>query len=224
MSLIINKQTCVVFDLDDTLYKEVEFLKSAYRHISNLLLPFTRIDIYDFMFDLYAKGENTFDIVKEKFSFPYSIKEIVAEYRNHKPSINLPQQTRAVLEEIKSMAGKVGLLTDGRSLSQRNKIEALDLSLFFDDVRISEETGCQKPADDCFTFFERKYQEMEQFIYVGDNIKKDFVTPNKLGWQTLGLVMDESNIHQQDLGIDQIYHPKTWIKNLEEMLDKLKKN
>lgn len=217
MSLTINQQTCVVFDLDDTLYKEVEFLKSAYLHISKLLLPFTGVDIYDFMFDLYVKGENTFDIVKEKFSFPYTIKEIVAEYRNHLPTLTLQEQTKELLGKIKTTVCKVGLLTDGRSITQRNKIEALGIAAFFDDIRISEETGYQKPDEKCFLFFQNKYPEISNFIYIADNIKKDFVTPKRLGWQTCGMMMNEWNIHKQDLNIDQIYHPHIWIENITEL-------
>ena len=218
MSLIIDKQTCIVFDLDDTLYKEVDFLKSAYHHISKLLLPYTGQDIYDFMFGLYVNGENTFDVVKEKFSFPYSIKEIVAEYRNHKPTLTISSQTTELLQKLKTSAGKVGLLTDGRSLTQRNKIEALGIATYFDDISVSEETGYQKPAEECFTFFQTEYSDLNKFIYIADNIKKDFVTPNRLGWQTYGLKANEWNIHKQDLIIEKMYHPAHWISDLSELL------
>src|SRR4051794_36889139 len=124
MSLIIDKYTCIVFDLDDTLYKEVEFLKSAYRHISNLLLPYTGRDIYPLMFDLYKSGKNTLDVIKEEFNFPHTIKELVHEYRFHTPTLTLPEEVLVLLNHIKATAGKIGLLTDGLSITQRNKINA----------------------------------------------------------------------------------------------------
>ena len=36
------------------------------------------------------------------------------------------------------------------------------------------------------------------FIYVGDNLKKDFIYPNQHGWQTICLKNDGQNIHAQD--------------------------
>ncbi len=30
-------KTCVLFDLDDTLYKEIDFVKSGYTHVDNYL-------------------------------------------------------------------------------------------------------------------------------------------------------------------------------------------
>lgn len=48
----------VVFDLDDTLYKEVDFLKSAYMEISNRLISHYDLpeDLYNIMMDLYKKS------------------------------------------------------------------------------------------------------------------------------------------------------------------------
>jgi len=218
MSLIINKQTCIVFDLDDTLYKEVEFLKSAYRHISTLLLPYTGSDIYEMMIDLYTTGKNTLDLIKEKFDFPYSVKELVHEYRYHSPKLTISEEVLLLLKHSKEKAGKVGLLTDGRSITQRNKIESLGIASYFDDIRISEETGCEKPAEGCFTFFQYKYPYLQHFVYIADNIKKDFITANKLGWQTCGLRMNEWNIHKQDLNLESCYHPLMWIANISELI------
>jgi putative hydrolase of the HAD superfamily len=218
MSLIIDRQTCIVFDLDDTLYKEVEFVKSAYRHISKLILPYTGCSVYEEMFQLYRTGKNALDIIKEEFDFPYSIKELVYEYRYHKPTLEISKEVSLLLKCSKDVAGKVGLLTDGRSVTQRNKIAALGITHYFDDIRISEETGCEKPAEQCFTYFQNKYPELHQFIYVGDNLKKDFVTPNKLNWKTCGVKMNEWNIHKQDLSLDICYHPSIWIEDITKLI------
>ena len=34
---MIDNNICVIFDLDDTLYKEIDYLKSAYREIASLV-------------------------------------------------------------------------------------------------------------------------------------------------------------------------------------------
>jgi putative hydrolase of the HAD superfamily len=216
MDLTIDKQTCLVFDLDDTLYKEVDFLKSAYKHISKLLLPYTGTDIYDYMVNLYQSGQSTLDVIKSEYNFPYSIEYLVHQYRFHKPTLQIPD-LQSLLSKLKDTSGKMGLLTDGRSITQRNKIKALGIESFFDDIRISEETGFQKPAEECYTYFEMKYPYLHQFIYIADNIIKDFITPNKLGWYTVGLRMNQHNIHNQDMSLESSYHPKVWLEDLSDL-------
>ena len=45
------RRKVIVFDLDDTLYKEVDFLKSAYFEIASWIeLHYNKTGVYDFMF------------------------------------------------------------------------------------------------------------------------------------------------------------------------------
>ena len=64
------------------------------------------------------------------------------------------------------------LITDGRSLTQRLKIQALGLTDLFDDILISEAMQSEKPDDKRFVFLQNKYPAAKRFIYIGDNIKK----------------------------------------------------
>ena len=83
----------------------------------------------------------------------------------------------------------LGLLTDGRSISQRNKLSAMGITSLFDEILISEEFGSEKPCEDNYLFFQNKYSTND-CVYFGDNFGKDFVTPNRLGWKTIGLLDD----------------------------------
>jgi putative hydrolase of the HAD superfamily len=212
--------TCVVFDLDDTLYKEIDFLRSAYRHIAAKLLPFTSIDVYAYMLELYNSKKVVFDVLKKEYVFPYSVSDLVQEYRNHIPDINLCDGVLDVLMQLKKRVGSLGILTDGRSITQRNKIASLGIEDFFNDIRISEETGCEKPAEACFNFFKEKYPSINTFIYIADNIKKDFITANKLGWITYGIRSTGENIHTQDLKLEKEYYPNYWLTNIRELQPK----
>ena len=59
----------VVFDLDDTLYKEIDFLKSAYREIAMLCSSKKSNNYYTMMTFDYYSGENVFErIVKESIN------------------------------------------------------------------------------------------------------------------------------------------------------------
>ena len=66
-------------------------------------------------------------------------------------------------------------------------------------------------------FFQDKYADAE-FVYIGDNLRKDFITPNKLGWKTICLLDDGRNIHRQDSSCPEEYLPNVKIHTLKELL------
>lgn len=71
-----------------------------------------------------------------------------------------------------------------------------------------------------YEYFMNRYPECHDFAYVGDNLKKDFIAPNALGWQTVCLKDDGRNIHRQRVDdIEERMMPKRWIKTLLELLD-----
>lgn len=205
----------IVFDLDDTLYKEIDFLKSGYREIVEAI---GHPEAFDFMLDCYFLGENAFQCVIDKYNLSYAVEQLLAIYRNHKPSISLDPSTVATLDVLKASGTIMCLLTDGRSVTQRNKIEALGLACWFspDNILISEEFGHSKPSMECYQYFINRYPDAE-FVVIGDNPAKDFITPNKLGWTTICLCSNGQNIHDQNLEVEKSYLPKHSINNLSEI-------
>ena len=141
---------------------------------------------------------------------------MIFEYRFHFPEIELSIGALDLLKELKERKAIIGLITDGRSKSQRNKIKALKIEHFFDHILISEEFGSEKPDDRNFQFHIEKFAANE-YIYIGDNFKKDFVTPNELGWLTIGLLDDGNNIHSQNVNVTKGYLPQKTISSLTEI-------
>ncbi len=201
-----------IFDLDDTLYKEIDFLKSAYREIANVI---GHPEAFDFMLYSYLCGVNVFKRVIDRYDLTFTIDQLLDIYRNHKPDISLEQDTITTLDELKARGIIMCLLTDGRSVTQRNKIEALGLYRWFaqEDILISEEFGHGKPALECYQYFRERYPEA-QFTVIGDNPTKDFLTPNQLGWITICLLDDGHNIHKQDFSLSKTYLPQDKVKCL----------
>ena len=130
----MQKSKVVVFDLDDTLYKEVDFLKSAYHGIADCLSSqYHIVDVYDEMYGAWLKGENAFSKIIEKYDLPIQTDDLLRMYREHRSLINLDEETCQTLVLI-SKTCTLGLITDGRSLTQRNKIAALGLNQFIDNL------------------------------------------------------------------------------------------
>jgi putative hydrolase of the HAD superfamily len=205
----------IVFDLDDTLFKEIDFLKSAYREIAALCCPRSSEQFYNGMLVDYYAGENVFERISEN-SNEFDLTDFINIYRAHNPEISLSDGANDLIEFILNLKYPIGLITDGRSLQQRNKISALSLSETFNDIVISEEFESEKPSVLNYKYFQDKYTDYH-FYYIGDNFNKDFVTPNKLGWSTIGLLDDGRNIHKQNHNISIEYLPKYFVKNLNEI-------
>jgi putative hydrolase of the HAD superfamily len=55
------------------------------------------------------------------------------------------------------------------------------------------------------------------YYYIGDNPAKDFVAPNRLGWNTVCLLDDGRNIHPQDFSLSSQMLPQHRISQLSEI-------
>ena len=212
-----QKSRVVVFDLDDTLYKEQDYLRSAYREIAARIESQYGLEgIYDQMLKWWQEGENVFQRLVS-YCPQFTVNDLLAIYRSHVPAIRLDEETRHLLDDLHQHA-VLGLITDGRSLTQRHKIEALGLSAYMDDadILISEETGFEKPSEEPFRHFMACYLSCT-YYYIGDNPAKDFVAPNLLGWTSICLLDDGRNIHPQDFSLSQQMLPQYRISQLSEI-------
>ena len=63
------------------------------------------------------------------------------------------QRTKHLLDVLKEKNIPAGLITDGRSVTQRNKLKSLGLLNYFKEVIISEEFGSEKPGLKELSFF-----------------------------------------------------------------------
>lgn len=152
----------IVLDLDDTLYSELDFLKSGYKYIANKLQPNNSVMLFDKMLKLYQSGENAFDYITGLYQ-DITTDELLNWYRNHHPTISLYDNVYETLISIRENY-KLALITDGRSTTQRNKLVALGLDNIIECVIISEEVGSEKPSEKNFRLVE-EYFQCEEYIY-----------------------------------------------------------
>lgn len=203
-----------VFDLDDTLYKEIDFLKSAYKFIASKVDKGNSSNLYIKMLEGYYSGKNVFQVLSK--SHPrYTVEKLLELYRGHYPDITLDSDTTSTLNYLKNY-GKTGLITDGRSLTQRNKIMALGIDDYFDKILISEEIGYSKPD---LRLFEQFHEfNASTYFYIANDTSKDFLAPNKLGWKTICLVDSYSiNIKKQNFYLEKEYLPIYKVNKLSDL-------
>lgn len=211
------KSTVIVFDLDDTLYKEADYHASGVSFVAKRIKKLYGVEVDDFLHYTISVGErDLWGALCKELKLPDAVKSsIVWEYRLHNPVISLAPSVIELLEWLQQQSAGLAILTDGRSITQRLKAAALGLSKI--PIYISEEYGAPKPDPARFQLIE-KVNPDKKYIYIGDNPQKDFLAPNNLGWTTLGLHGDARNIHSQDIeNIDSGYLPHRWISKLEEL-------
>ena len=221
----------ICFDLDDTLYKEIDYLKSAYMEIAEFAagqctgcsdsVKILTIKAYNRMLDAYREGLNAFEELNRFLGLEQPLRDYLYIYSHHKPKIAMSEDVVKTLDSWNAEGSRLGLITDGRSVQQRNKIEALGLGRWIEneDIVISEEFGSEKPALANYEYFMKRYPECHDFTYVGDNPRKDFIAPNSLGWMTICLKDDGRNIHRQDFVSSPAQAlPKKTIESLKDLI------
>lgn len=188
----------VVFDLDDTLFPEREYVLSGLRAVSEWLAANRSapgfLEIAEKLFHDGARG-NIFDRTLGGLGITAKqplIDEMVRVYREHRPAIKLYDDAVWALD-FYGKRKKLGLITDGYLIAQRNKVAALGIASWFEVLVYSDEFGREnwKPSP---VPYEKVMDAFalagESIVFIADNPKKDFVTARKLGWRTVRICRD----------------------------------
>lgn len=224
MQKISAKETIFVFDLDDTLYSEREYERSGIAFVFKYLQDNGKTFVQGFNLEVLLENRKGWiDALIQTCTDPanISVEGLLEIYREHFPEIQLYPDAKMLLDYLKGLRVNIAIITDGRSLSQRQKIKALSLDHYADDFYISEEVGYEKPHPFSYEAIARRNPGC-RFAFIGDNPKKDFLTPNRMGWQTIGLLDRGQNVHPQEFQhLEQDYRPQKWIKRLDELIGEI---
>ena len=179
----------VIFDLDDTLFQEKDYVRSGYAAVASYLPEVE--NTADRLWSYFKEGKPVIDCLLKEKGLDIQRDYLLSVYRCHKPSITLSEETRGLLAELRKTGLKLGVITDGRPEGQRNKIAALGLDDLVDDIIITDELGgtqFRKPNNISFRIMQQRWDiPFGQLLYVGDNLAKDFQTPKQLGMRSIWL-------------------------------------
>lgn len=184
----------LIFDLDDTLYDEMSFVRSGLRAVAqygfeafgwpadesfylmnDILVREGRGRVFDLWLTAHGRTSKTL------------VAKCVHIYRHHTPDLQLFPVAQTLLASYRGRH-PLYLVTDGHKIVQRNKVEALGLWPSFQRVLITHRFGIQhaKPSTHCFELIRRAERcRWDEMVYVGDNPAKDFVNLNPLGVLTI---------------------------------------
>ena len=210
----------IVFDLDDTLYKEIDFWHSGMKAVARAAASVSDAPaLYARMMSVPDPLAGAITVASAESGIPE--KTLVDVYRYHRPEISLDSEAAYALASLRDRGEHLSLITDGRSRTQRTKIDVLGLSRFIPSSRvsISEEIGATKNSSLPFERLMDLNPSEKKWTYVGDNPEKDFLHPNRLGWTTVMLDDNGRNIFWQSLAPGDEYAAKFRIPSLLSLLD-----
>jgi putative hydrolase of the HAD superfamily len=201
----------IILDLDDTLYSEREFERSGFRAILDTLDVAHTVLLEDLL-ELSRQGQDVFDYL----NFDEHLRHVaLAIYRQHNPTISLYPDAAIFIEQALHVGCTLAIATEGRSVTQRNKISALGLAEKISHVLISEEVGYLKIQPDFFNDIFRLFHEGPS-VMIGDNPAKDFLVANSQNCETYMLSDRGNNVHSQDADVPDGYGAQNIINSFTE--------
>ncbi|MCR4928375.1 MAG: HAD-IA family hydrolase [Lachnospiraceae bacterium] len=186
-----------IFDLDYTLFDEMQFFKAGMRDVGEYVCKKYNIpakDVYEFCVDSVKKEGRgkTFNHLIERYSLDEDVKKLVEIYRNTRPSLELYDDAKEVLDALKKEGKLIGIITDGNAEVQEAKVRLLglfdiiDALILPDALVIKGETHFTKPNPVVYeACLEKLGVKPEEAVYIGDNPLKDFVGARSLGMKTV---------------------------------------
>lgn len=187
----MTSETCVVFDIDDTLYLESSYVRSGFEAVGRWASEW--LGITDFgercwsRFLLGARGAIFNSVLQEARgeSTPELVSALVGIYRAHIPAITLTEDSKQCIAALSSNTA-IAVISDGPITSQSRKADALGLRKFAAPITLTEMLGSlyRKPHPLAFRQVEDA-RPARHYIYVADNPLKDFTAPKQLGWTTV---------------------------------------
>jgi putative hydrolase of the HAD superfamily len=182
---------CVVFDVDDTLYLERDYVASGFQAVGDWATQWLSIpDFASRCLDLFRQGGrgNIFDTALQSAGHNSNaelIAGMVEIYRTHTPCIAMAEDAAIAIAEIRRR-WPIAVITDGPVASQSRKCDALGLRKLADPILLTGVRGerFHKPQLGAFEFVAASISAAN-YVYIADNPAKDFTAPRHLGWYSV---------------------------------------
>lgn len=183
----------LLFDLDDTLYRERDFLVSGFRAVADVLSAGSGRSSEEIHAAMVLTLDNegrrrVLPAVLETFpESGFQIADLVDVYRGHVPSIRLFDGYAELLHELRATY-RLGIVTDGSPGVQRAKCAALGLVGAVDHILCTWENGqsMEKPHPLPFQQMLARLQvESSEALFIGDSLEKDVRGAHGVGMKCL---------------------------------------
>jgi putative hydrolase of the HAD superfamily len=218
----------MLFDIDDTLFDTATLAKMARMNAvkammeSGLLIHDVQRGYRSLLRIVEKYGANYdqhFDRLLEDLGYPQDPKIIAAgivAYHDTKLAYLKPDpDVIPTLIVLRDNGLKIGIVSNGRSVKQWEKIIRLGLQHFFHTVVISEEVGFEKPDTEIFKVALKKLNvKPDEALYVGDTLETDVLGANKSGVVSVRLLKKR----QKESPVSKTIRPRAIIRRISDLL------
>jgi HAD superfamily hydrolase (TIGR01509 family) len=119
---------------------------------------------------------------------PSIVEKVLQEYRQaESKALQLLPGASALLQALKPHF-RLGVLTNGPSLIQREKLAQVGLFEYFDTIIADSDLGVPKPDTRLFRYAESRIGlSQNELMFVGDSLENDIEGANAAGWLSVSL-------------------------------------
>lgn len=202
----------VFFDIDDTLYDTSGFARLARKAAINVMidagLPLSSDEAYKLLREIIKEKGSNYDkhfnvLTKRVFGEekPLLIALGMITYHNVKFALlRLFPETMSTLIYLKSKGYHLGVISNGVTIKQWEKLIRLGLHHFFDEVVTSQEAGVEKPDERIFQLaLDRMGCKADKSIMVGNKFNDDILGAISIGMSAILVNSDLSENEQEYL-------------------------
>lgn len=198
--------TYIFWDIDDTLYNQFIPFRDAFKvvfdvqdiEIQDVFIESRKLS--DSVYDLTERGlmsksdMQIFRIKKSLEKYKFFIDDSQAlnfqkEYQFQQSKIVLSNQIVKTLDYLFNKQINLGIISNGPSLHQRNKIKSLGLNKWIPDknIFISSELSFSKPNIEIFKLAEKNVHKnfSEEVYLIGDSYNNDVIGAINAGWKSI---------------------------------------
>jgi len=208
--------TTYIFDLDDTLYREHDYVLSGLRAVAEHCARCrdrrrTGAALYATMRTEFLEHgrRNVFQACIERHGLHITPREMLLVYQDHTPrGIKLYDDATLLLERL---GGGYGIVSDSPEHIGRAKLNALgiDCAVVWGANKAASDAGFRAMA----SWLGADHRDC---VYVGDNPRSDFVMPRALGWRTVRIVREYGD-NMKARAPSASYEPHRIINDLSEL-------
>lgn len=201
----VKKQISLVFDIDDTLYSQMEPLITACEYSLGQKLPdaerfyqiFGKRSAEMFLFSesgqvsIHESRIYRIENTMKDLGIPFTREQaeiFQARYKENQSRLHVSEVMSLMLDECMEKGINMGVITNGPFAHQVQKFHTLGLDKWFSEERlmVSAGVGVAKPDVRIFSMAEEKWGMDPAATYmIGDSLENDITGAKNAGWKTI---------------------------------------
>lgn len=200
---------CILFDLDETLISHHKQLTrfihdqySKYLELNRIHYSIWEENFVKYDCNGYRTKDEVYKILIKQFELPgYLYDKLLNDFHlNFHKHVTPFKGSFKLLKNLREIGYKLGIVSNGGSLIQQNKIDQLNLQSYVDLILISEEVCCEKPEP---IIFEKALNDLgveaKETIFVGDNPINDIMGAHNVGMKTILIKNEHYNFAKEKI-------------------------